>query len=50
MSEEKKTSVLASVAKLFTPDPNRPSAPPPSCCGECGGAKNKDSRAQEQKS
>ena len=49
MSDEKKSGVLASVAKLFTPDPSKPSAPPPSCCGECGGEKKKDNNVKEQK-
>ena len=48
MSDDKKPGVLAGVAKLFTPDPSKPPAPPPSCCGECGGEKKKDSNVKEQ--
>ena len=48
-NEANKPDVLASVAKLFTPDPSKPAAPPPSCCGECGGEKKKDNNAKEQK-
>lgn len=50
MSDDKKDSVLASVAKLFRPDPANPPAPPPSCCGECGGGeKKKDNNTTEKK-
>ncbi len=45
--ESKKSGLLASVAKMFTPDPSKPSAPPPSCCGECGGGKKGDNEASK---
>ena len=48
--ETKNAGVLASVAKLFRPDPANPPAPPPSCCGECGGGEKKSVKAEEKKS
>ncbi|MFP5382975.1 MAG: hypothetical protein ACLGHG_02775 [Gammaproteobacteria bacterium] len=47
---EKKPGVLASVVKVFRPDPKEASAPPPSCCGECGGDKKKANKSEEKKS
>ena len=47
--DKKKESVLAGVARMFKPDPAVPAAPPPSCCGECGGEKKKTETKGEQK-
>lgn len=45
--EEKKPGLLDSVVKVFRPDPKEPSAPPPSCCGECGGDKKKSNQEKQ---
>lgn len=45
----KKQDLLASVVKAFRPDPQQPSAPPPSCCGECGGDARKNTSDHPEK-